>query len=1060
MAHVRKGDFRGFERLTYEANNYRDRLLEMGCGAESENSYVLKELESKLCTEDIQKWLESMGDRMDERKVEDFVKWLEHQRNLRRISKSASYTLHSSSNSTSFTDITNLNHVNSLGRPSKCDVCYKTPHNVASCPVFNAWSHNEKWEFVKRKRLCFQCLGEDHRRFDCTVSKCETCGRAHHNLLHNHMGDYKRNQEYGAEEVTPFNTSIVCVDIGSTFNVEKTFPARCFLPVVKSTVINNGLKVHATTLLDSGSELNVMSSKLFKKLRLSGSPITINIVGVAGEVTQRKTNIVDVTIQDRMGCQTEIQCIVLDKTCGNALKVDERVLTRFGETLPVAKTELHLSGGEIELLIGMTSPQMHQQISLFGRKNDVQIMETRFGPTLVGRVPDNLAGNYECGMVNLNNISIIEEMELLKFVEAETAGIRKECECQTKTDEELLFDKCMKDAWSNDASGRFEVKLPWKIDPATLSNNRNQAISRSISLERKLSKDPEIEKMFNDQIEEMISLNILSKIDPSYPKRYLPLLAVVNLERESSKVRVCLDSKSRHSGKSLNDAFLKGKHDIGDIFQIITRFRCGKYASVGDIRKMFWQIKIHESDQIYHGVIHKGETFVFTRVCFGNKPSPPIADASMVKMAHHGHESHPLASNALINNRFMDDLLNANSNAKVLKTIRNEVTELIGKFGFDVKEWFSNHPMIGSVQKMKKVLGIRWDMENDTLGAGINASSKKLLTKRNVLSRIAEIWDPLGICAGVNLIGKLLFQSIVRLQFSWDQIIENPDLQARWNMWTREIDNCEDLIISRSILPSNEYEQEKMDGELVGFSDASNIGYGCVLYIRWKNFDESAIQVKFLCAKGKVTTIKGNTIPRNELNGAVILTRLAWSALESIKRTELAEYLNNSKVNLNSDSTTVLSWVRSPAINYKPYVKNKIIEIQNLLPSSVWRYVPSTKNKAADLLSKGCGKRELCTILEGPDILRIPNKDWPKQPECRKSEVDVEKVALLHIAAVTVLEPLLDVEKYSSWRKLVRVTAYVFKFVDKLRKRKCSVAEEEGYYQTPSRDKVKQAENY
>ena len=83
---VKKGDFRAFEELAYQANSFRDRLLEMGCAAESENSYILKEIESKLNTGDVQKWLESMGDAVDVRKVEDLVEWLEKQTKLRRIS--------------------------------------------------------------------------------------------------------------------------------------------------------------------------------------------------------------------------------------------------------------------------------------------------------------------------------------------------------------------------------------------------------------------------------------------------------------------------------------------------------------------------------------------------------------------------------------------------------------------------------------------------------------------------------------------------------------------------------------------------------------------------------------------------------------------------------------------------------------------------------------------------------------------------------------------------------------------------------------------------------------
>ena len=143
---------------------------------------------------------------------------------------------------------------------------------------------------------------------------------------------------------------------------------------------------------------------------------------------------------------------------------------------------------------------------------------------------------------------------------------------------------------------------------------------------------------------EMISSGILVKSEPTEIKRYLPLLAIVDMERESSKVHVCLDSKVKYRGYSLNDAFLKGKHNLSDIFQIITRFRSGHYAILGDMKKMFWQIGICKNDQRYRGVIYQGESYVFTRICFGNKPSPPIAELSMLKIAEQGRNTHPQAN--------------------------------------------------------------------------------------------------------------------------------------------------------------------------------------------------------------------------------------------------------------------------------------------------------------------------------------------------------------------------------------------------------------------------------
>ena len=84
-------------------------------------------------------------------------------------------------------------------------------------------------------------------------------------------------------------------------NTKDKFPSRCCLPIVRSTAVNNETEVTAITILDSGSDLNVINPRLCKKLGLVGSFITINRVGVGGEVTQRRTKVVNLVIEDRMG---------------------------------------------------------------------------------------------------------------------------------------------------------------------------------------------------------------------------------------------------------------------------------------------------------------------------------------------------------------------------------------------------------------------------------------------------------------------------------------------------------------------------------------------------------------------------------------------------------------------------------------------------------------------------------------------------------------------------------------------------------------------------------------
>ena len=164
-------------------------------------------------------------------------------------------------------------------------------------------------------------------------------------------------------------------------------------------------------------------------------------------------------------------------------------------------------------------------------------------------------------------------------------------------------------------------------------------------------------------------------------------------------------------------------------------------------------------------------------------------------------------------------------------------------------------------------------------------------------------------------------------------------------------------------------------------------------------------------------------------------------------------------VKLNSDSTTVLAWVKADATQFKPFVKNKIIEIQDLVPSKIWRYVPSNKNKSADLISKGCAYKDLETIIKGPEVLRLPDREWPTICKQNIKNCDVELEEIIILANVTHLSnTVVDVTTYSSWKKLLRVTAYIFRFINLARKKK--MRSDLGKSAVLNKEEIENAEQY
>ena len=66
---------------------------------------------------------------------------------------------------------------------------------------------------------------------------------------------------------------------------------------------------------------------------------------------------------------------------------------------------------------------------------------------------------------------------------------------------------------------------------------------------------------------------------------------------------------------------------------------------------------------------------------------------------------------------------------------------------------------------LTKILGVHWDKNRNNLSIVVPEFDEKLITKRNVLSYIASIYEPLGLISAVILSEKLFAVSYVTRKF-------------------------------------------------------------------------------------------------------------------------------------------------------------------------------------------------------------------------------------------------------------------------------------------------------
>ena len=203
------------------------------------------------------------------------------------------------------------------------------------------------------------------------------------------------------------------------------------------------------------------------------------------------------------------------------------------------------------------------------------------------------------------------------------------------------------------------------------------------------------------------------------------------------------------------------------------------------------------------------------------------------------------------------------------------------------------------------------------------------------------------------------------------------------------------------------------------------------LVVEYQNGDASS---KLVVAKTKVAPLATISIPRLELMAAVLSLHLANTVAEVYK-------IDQMNVNYWTDSMNVLWWVRNHSRKFKPFVANRISQIQRLSTPEKWNHV-RTKENPTDLLSRRMLIEDLAMSdlwWYGPENLRNGNEALIKTDIERSPEVQEEKVIqVVMMANATQSETpslwRLNPKHHSSWKKLIRICGWVIRFITNVRR--------------------------
>ena len=643
--------------------------------------------------------------------------------------------------------------------------------------------------------------------------------------------------------------------------------------------------------------------------------------------------------------------------------------------------------------------------------------------------------------------------ELVKqFWETESFGTEFNLsEPMSVTDKKLMN---ILDTETTFENGHYVVPMLWKSEES-LPDSKPMASRRLWHLTKRFQKDESYFEKYKENVDGYIQNDFAKKLDKeealtrSRKSWYLPHHGVIN-ENKPGRVRMVFDAASKVNNKGLNSNLSTGPDLMNSLLGVLLRFRKHKIAVVADIEKMFYQVRLKAKDTDSLRFLWKDDPksksepdhYKMLVHILGATCSPCCAIYALRRAINDQREDFPKeVIDTLLRNFYVDDLLTSVADEAKGRQLISCSDKLTGNKGFNLTKYNSNskevlkaapehkrasNTSIEFENVLTRALGVKWNLQDDCFLYNVNAESQPAtFTKRQILKKASTVFDPIGFLAPFTLKAKMILQELWRLKVGWDEPLDSTAKEI-WLKWLTELSEISKVIrIPRSLdlIPNS-----SQLVQLHVFCDASEQAFAAVAYVRIEEC--GGVRCHIILAKTRVAPLKQITLPRLELQGAVMAVR--------VKETVMKEFDHNfERITFWTDSKLNLQCINNEGRRFKTFVANRISEIREHSEVSQWKFVPGKINPS-DLATREDGLEAVTNEawFNGPSYLKLPETEWPTEilEPLDENYIELRKVHMTITSKVK--QFFLPYERYSSWRKIVRIMARILMVINNLRSAK------------------------
>ena len=654
-----------------------------------------------------------------------------------------------------------------------CPCCSLT-HSIYSCELFKKKTQPERFELVKKKGLCYNCLKNNPiirsgvkvkhivkscpSKFKC---KIEGCGLSHHTLLHK-----PKSVEKKEDNVDEGNDIIPKADSNAT--TLETSDAILLQVIPVRLISQNEVATTTYAMLDSGSEISLVDPSLIEQLGIQGRSDKLVVSTVSNENDLQHGQRVNLALESLTDENPE-RLEIINAWCSKELKIPlrhQRVLhdkSKWNhlQDIPFPNVERK----KISIIIGTNLPEafIPLDVRYDGPESPVAI-RSRLGYSIFGRVGNTTElQRYTANPSAVYNVCVTDEFTLNKQLESfwkiEHLGVTRECSAPFSVEDKRAL-KVIEETLTK-VDGHYEIGLLWKDKEIHLPNNRAVAELRLQHLKRRLEQDAEIKQRYTAAINDYIikgyakQLTNAEESAKGHKTWYLPHHPVIH-PHKPGKVRAVFDAASRYRNTSLNDQLLVGPDLMNNLVGILIRFRQDPIALIADIEAMFHQVKVKPEDCdalrfLWSDGDVEGPAVAFKMLVhiFRAKSSPCCANKALLQTANDNESKCGKdVADVVRRNFYVDDLLKSTTTIEKATDLALKLIDLLAQGGFRLTKFMSNRkevlrkipvgeratPALDlDLDKLpiNRTLGLSWDAETDEFYFS-SVKTDKPSTKRGI----------------------------------------------------------------------------------------------------------------------------------------------------------------------------------------------------------------------------------------------------------------------------------------------------------------------------------------